>query len=551
MLHNATIQISMELWGGILCLIFAAFLFFVEDEVSHQGKLLLAILLEVCVLLFSDTAAWAYRGQEGMTAYIVVRISNYLVFISNYVIGFTVLMYLEELLAQKGERIALWMRLTVWMICLLGIAVVSVSQFTGYLYFYREPNLYTRGEGYWLITVIAGLTQISIFLCVISARRKLPAVQYVPLLLIFGLVFLAYAIQSFVYGISLVNFAMTIGILILFFFYEKERILRSAEKEKLLLENTLRVVQQEAELTKKDAQLAEKRTQLMLSQIQPHFLYNTLSAISFLCIKDPMKAKETTDHFASFLRTNLNSLGGDHLVSFEQELEHTKAYLFIEKTRFGEELRIGYDIQCSDFLLPSLSLQPVVENAVRHGICVKEDGGTVTIATRRMDGKIYITVTDDGVGFDKNAVLHDGKNHIGVDNVTQRLRLLCDGQLNIDSTPGHGTTVTIVLPDKKGTTTPSYPKQAYHILYNEEDLMKDPRFTADFLREASECSTAEALRSYAADQGIALTEAEADELLMQLQFQFQKLSEEELEKAAGGMITWIPEKRESNASQQT
>lgn len=555
MLREATIQISMELWGGILCLIFAAFIFFLEEEVSRRGKLLLAILLQVCILLFCDTAAWAYRGREGVAAYYVVRISNYLVFTLNYVIGFTTLEYLQELLAQKGETITWWMKLCVRIFCLLGISVVSISQFTDFLYFFREPNLYTRAEGYWLITVVAGMMQVSIVFCILCSKKKLPPVQYVPLLLIFGLIFLAYVVQSFSYGISFVNFAMTLGVLILFFAYEKERIRLSVEQEKLLLEHTLRVVQQEAELAKKDAQmatinaqLAEKRTQIMLSQIQPHFLYNTLSAISFLCIKDPMKAKETTDSFAAFLRTNLNSLGNDHLVSFDQELEHTKAYLSIEQTRFGEELRICYDIQCSDFLLPSLSLQPVVENAVRHGICAKEDGGTVTIGTRRMDGKIYITVTDDGVGFDTNAVLHDGKIHIGIKNVTQRLKLLCDGQLIVSSVQGQGTTVTIILPDKKGAELPEYPQQAYHIFQSDnegEDIMKDPRFTADFLREASDCPTAEALRSYAAAQGIVLTEAEADELLMQLQFQFQKLSEEELEKAAGGMITWSLQKRES------
>lgn len=222
----------------------------------------------------------------------------------------------------------------------------------------------------------------------------------------------------------------------------------------------LQLLQQGAELARKDAQMAkinaqltEKRTQIMLSQIQPHFLYNTLSAISFLCIKDPMKARDVTDNFADYLRTNLDSLRNDHLVSFTQELEHTRVYLTIEQVRFGEDLSIEYDIQYSDFLLPSLSVQPLVENAVRHGICGKEEGGKVTIRSRKSDGKILITVSDDGVGFDTSVTPCDGLLHIGLENVMQRLKTLCDGELIVDSAPGYGTVVTIVLPEKQDEET--------------------------------------------------------------------------------------------------
>ena len=266
--------------------------------------------------------------------------------------------------------------------------------------------------------------------------------------------------QTLWYGASLVNLAMTVGVIIMFFAYEKERVLCSAEQETLLLEKNLQLVQQGAELARKDAQMAkinaqltEKRTQIMLSQIQPHFLYNTLSAISFLCIKDPMKARDVTDNFADYLRTNLDSLRNDHLVSFTQELEHTRVYLTIEQVRFGEDLSIEYDIQYSDFLLPSLSVQPLVENAVRHGICGKEEGGKVTIRSRKSDGKILITVSDDGVGFDTSVTPCDGLLHIGLENVTQRLKTLCDGELIVDSAPGYGTVVTIVLPEKQDEET--------------------------------------------------------------------------------------------------
>ena len=456
MLRGTLIQISIELGGAVICLIFASFIFFLDKKASRRGYLLLGLLMEIFLILLSDAFAWAYRGKMGLMAYWAVRISNYLVFVLNYFIGYTVLLYLEALL-QKQEAILIpGIKRAVGVVCVMGIFVVTISQFTGYLYTFNAQNQYIRADGYLTICIIAGIMQILIAVSVLSCRKVLSPVQHKPLLLIIVLTFLAYVVQTFCYGVSLVNLSMAVGVVIMFFAYEKERVLANTEKETLLLEKNLQLVQQGAELARKDAQMAkinvqltEKRTQIMLSQIQPHFLYNTLSAISFLCIKDPMKAKQVTDNFADYLRTNLSSLQNDHLVPFTQELEHTRVYLAIEQVRFGEDLSVAYDIQYSDFLLPSLSVQPLVENAVRHGICRKEDGGKVTIRSRKADGKILITVADDGVGFDTSAKPQDGRLHVGLENVQQRLALLSGAEMIVDSAPGYGTVVTITLPEKQ------------------------------------------------------------------------------------------------------
>lgn len=456
MLRGTLVQISMELWGVIVCLIFASFIFFLDKTKSRRGYLLLGLLVEICLILLSDTFAWTYRGKAGNMAYWMVRISNYLVFVLNYFIGHTILLYLEELLRGQGAALLPGIKRANSVVCLMGIFVVTVSQFTGYLYTFNARNEYVRAGGYLTICIIAGIMQLLIAVSVLSSRKVLGKVQFVPLLMILILTFLAYAVQTFCYGVSLVNLSMAAGVVILFFGYENERVLSGVEKEKLLLEKNLQLVQQEAQLAKKDAQmaninvqLAEKRTQLMLSQIQPHFLYNTLAAISFLCIKDPMKAKEVTDNFADYLRTNLHSLQNDHLVPFTQELEHTRVYLAIEQVRFGEELAVEYDIQYSDFLIPPLTVQPLVENAVRHGICGKEEGGKVTICSRKADGRILITVTDDGVGFHTTAKPQDGRLHLGLENVKQRLEVLGGGEMIVDSAPGYGTVVTITLPERQ------------------------------------------------------------------------------------------------------
>lgn len=454
MLQNITIQISMELWGAILSVMFASFILIGGERTSKRGNLLMVLLFEVFLILISDSVAWATRGAEGTAAYYAVRISNFLVFALNYGIGYVAMLYLEAIMGQHNQKLSIYFRLPIICLCLLGFIMVTVSQFTGFLYYIDEYNIYHRAGGYLSICIVAGAMVVLIGAATAYQSYKLRTAKTLPLLLVFILMILATVIQSLSYGISLVNIAIVVGVVVMFFAYERERVALISEQKTKLLENDLRLAQREAELARKDvematinAQLVEQRTQIMLSQIQPHFLYNVLSAISSLCLSNPMLAKDTVDNFAMYLRANLNSLRNKHLVPFTEELRHTKAYLAIEQTRFGDDLSVVYDIQCDDFSLPSLSVQPMVENAVRHGICGSEDGGTVTIRTERIGGNIVITIHDDGVGFDMNVKPNDGRSHVGIENVAQRVHTLCGGNLTVESAPGRGTTAVITLPE--------------------------------------------------------------------------------------------------------
>ena len=194
-------------------------------------------------------------------------------------------------------------------------------------------------------------------------------------------------------------------------------------------------------------ELYEAKVSVMASQIQPHFMYNALTSIAMMCTIDPGTAQEATITFAKYLRTNMDSLKQTAPVKFEAELEHLKKYLYIEKLRFQDKLNIEYDITVTDFLIPQLSVQPIVENAVKHGVGMKKKGGTVTIATRETDNDYEVIISDDGVGFDVTAARKDdGRSHIGMENTVTRLREMCSGRLNIESSVGEGTTVTIILP---------------------------------------------------------------------------------------------------------
>ena len=191
---------------------------------------------------------------------------------------------------------------------------------------------------------------------------------------------------------------------------------------------------------------AEQRIQIMMSQIKPHFLYNALGTIEDLCGMDPQKAQETTVKFSQYLRGNMDSISKTEPIPFEEELAHTKLYLDMEQVRFGRDLHIRYEIHCSAFSLPALTLEPLAENAVQHGIREKPDGrGTVTILSRDAGDHYEVSVTDDGLGFDPAALSDDG-THIGISNVRDRVEKMCSGALQIQSGTGKGTTATILIP---------------------------------------------------------------------------------------------------------
>lgn len=212
--------------------------------------------------------------------------------------------------------------------------------------------------------------------------------------------------------------------------------------------------EQKQRLSEQEAQLANSRISIMLSQIQPHFLYNCLNTIYYLCEKDTETAQKAISDFSDYLRGNMDSLNNDRPVYFTNELAHIKKYLSLEKIRFDEYLNIVYDIQATNFKIPSLSVQPLVENAVKHGAGKAENGGTVVISSRELKNCFEISVTDDGVGFDTSkANQNDGRSHVGIENVRKRLEMICGAVLKIESTPGEGTKAVIEIPKDSDEVT--------------------------------------------------------------------------------------------------
>ena len=210
------------------------------------------------------------------------------------------------------------------------------------------------------------------------------------------------------------------------------------------LNATIRAKELEAEKVILNSKLSESRIATLISQIQPHFIYNTLGTIEQLCITEPEAASKLVRNFSLYLRGNFSELDNVKPIRFSQEMNHVKHYTDIEQVRFPD-MTIQYDLCSVEFLLPALSVQPLVENAIKHGLMGLEEGGIVTISAYETGEYYVVEVTDDGVGFDMNAG-YDETKHVGIKNIRERIEAMCGGTLTIESKIGSGTKATIKIP---------------------------------------------------------------------------------------------------------
>ena len=206
----------------------------------------------------------------------------------------------------------------------------------------------------------------------------------------------------------------------------------------------------EMKLEQQERLLLQARMEALQSQINPHFLFNTLNSVSSLVRRDPDSAREMIVKLSNILRRLLRK-GGDSFVLLRDEVEFLDDYLDIEVVRFGrEKLKVVKELEPSslDHMVPSMILQPLVENAIKHGLADKVEGGSIFIRSRSADGRIVIEVEDDGVGMPVSGTSTSSGTGIGMVNVSERLQVVYGdaAEITIESQPGHGTLVRLVLP---------------------------------------------------------------------------------------------------------
>lgn len=300
-------------------------------------------------------------------------------------------------------------------ICVFVLLTVS----TDWFFYVDADGFYHDGPLYGLIKGMFFTANLLVLVLVIRFRKELPISGRLPVVSFCLFPVLAVAMAPYWYPTP--EYAVgTVACVLLYHFFQEELLW----------------------------QLTESKISITLSQMQPHFMYNVLNSIYHLCQRDPKLAQEAVDKFADYLRNNMGSLEQTELIPFAQEYQHIQTYLSLEQLRF-RNLEVVYDIRATAFQLPPLTVQPLVENAVKHGITKKRGGGTVTISTWETPKYFCISVKDTGVGFDPEHYMEDGKLHIGIDNVRTRLGHMIGGTLNIESKPGEGTTVVVEIPQKE------------------------------------------------------------------------------------------------------
>lgn len=191
---------------------------------------------------------------------------------------------------------------------------------------------------------------------------------------------------------------------------------------------------------KQREEAALQRARVMSLQMRPHFIYNVLTSIYYLCAQDPARAQQVTLDFTEYLRANFAAIGHEGLVPFTTELEHARAYLAVEQARFEDSLAVEIDCPHTAFRLPPLTLQPLVENAVKHGADPELPPLHVRMSTREEPGFSVVAVEDTGPGF--GGSLPEGYPTGALDNVRERLAA-CEATLSIDPREGGGTIATI------------------------------------------------------------------------------------------------------------
>ena len=299
--------------------------------------------------------------------------------------------------------------------------ILDIINIFTHMFFYAEDGIYTRSklmilsQGYQFI-MFGMIFVLALINKDLKLRQKLAFLTYCLLPAI------SIIVQNLLpgYAISYTVIIITAEILVLYLSVEKNAIIEEEEKK-----------------TK------EAYIKVMMSQIQPHFVYNTLSSISTLITLDPNKAKVALDEFTEYLRMNISTLTNNRLINFEDELKHIETYVSLEKMRFSDRLNVTYDIKVKDFELPPLTIQPLVENAIKHGILKKVEGGSITLKTYKEDNVIYVEVKDDGVGINIDDIDFKNDKHFGINNIKHRLTSMCHADISIESNPNKGTKVVV------------------------------------------------------------------------------------------------------------
>jgi len=305
---------------------------------------------------------------------------------------------------------------------ILSFIMLIIAQFTDVFYYVTPDNHFFRGSLYTLMALPLIAMSLLNTASVIKRRKKIKKKNLIALLVYLVPLTIATIIHTVYFDSVFLVLAMVICAMTMF---------------GMILTNNI------AQYMRQQREIANQRASVMVLQMRPHFIYNTMMGIYYLCDQDPGKAKQVTLDFTTYLRKNFTAIGSENTIPFRDELEHTRAYLAVEQAQFEDVLFVSFDTPHTMFRVPPLTLQPIVENAVKHGMKSSSDPIHISVVTRQTETSSEIIVEDDGPGFEP---VDNNEPHIALNNIQQRLALMCKGTLTISSREGGGTSVKVTIP---------------------------------------------------------------------------------------------------------
>ena len=418
------VHFSIELWGAFFCLI-AVIIIYINKDFDKKGSYkLINLMLTSTVLMVSDAMAWLFRSNPSEAGYYIVRIANFAAFFFGFLSMPLVAEYITHIIKKRSDIGGLYWKYIEWFLFAIGGVLLIVNLFKEFIYTFDENNTYFR-ETFGMIPGIIALIGIVITLgVVLEYISYLHTFEKIATIIYLILPIIAVIVQSFHYGISFTYLSLVASALMLFISFEVNYTQYNAEKER---------------------KLAEERIRLFNRQIHPHFLFNSLSVIKYLCRTSPEEAANAVDEFAAYMRSSTDLMNAEECVPVSRELDLVKHYTYMQQKRYGDSIKYEFDIQDTDFSVPPFSVQTLVENAIEHGLRASGvKNGQINIKTYKSANKHIVEISDNGSGFDTRILDDEERNNgVGIINTKARLRLMCRGTLDIKSDKNSGTTVTI------------------------------------------------------------------------------------------------------------
>ena len=305
--------------------------------------------------------------------------------------------------------------------------MLDMAPFTTWFYYVTPENQLCFGPLYPLMLACLDAIMVLNLVGVIHWRNRLSQRCYIAFLVGLLPMMIATCIHFFASVFELLVIGIVISALSMFGIILSDQIEQNLRQQR---------------------EIAHQRASIMVLQMRPHFIYNTMMSIYYLCKQDSDLAQQVTLDFTTYLRKNFTAIASEEPIPFREELEHTRAYLAVEQAQFEDSLFIDYDTPHVDFRVPPLTLQPIVENAVKHGMDPDAASFHISIRTMKTEDMSVIVVENDGADFDAlgTGAADDSEPHIALKNIRQRLEMMCRGKMTISPREGGGTIVKVEIP---------------------------------------------------------------------------------------------------------